>query len=410
MATSDPTAPTDPAGAADPVGRRHRTGNLVAVVSFPVPVDHPELRADLVSGLMARFRESDDVTVTGPDRGPTPTVHGPPGATVTARHLLTPRDGQRLAERVRLVVGGGVACGLAIGGPADDPAELEALAALARARAAPATVETAGPVDRAELARRRELVADLIGLFDGDPAGAVSFRLQPIVELATGRPAWLAVRPRWQHPRLRDMAVTRFVHLLDQAGVTATWTDLVVDRVRGWLAGPGAAAPPLLVPVPAGQLPRAVERRGAERRAGLPDRIGFEVGPGPDGSWHPADEAAAAAGGAAAVPLVPDGAGSSAPFPAQLLILDADLTAGLMAGDPDSPARPGVARALAAKVAVAPLAAADRPGDGPYRLLARGVQEPAEATVLSDLGIDLGQGFGLGRSVDADRWAPPTPG
>ncbi|MFV0259938.1 MAG: hypothetical protein ACK5PP_15995 [Acidimicrobiales bacterium] len=394
MVIPDPIAPAAGAGDDEPAGRRRRAGDLVAVVvGPPPPVGDPGRRSEEVTDLLARFRRSDDVTVTEPGRGRSEPRGAVPGVTVTIGGLLTVRDGHRVAERVRAVMGDGAACGLAVGRSDDDLEDLAALAALARRRAAPATVEQAGPSDRAELVRRRELVAALIALFEADPAGAVDLRLQPIVELATGRLHRVAVRPRWAHPRRRNLDMARFADLLDEAGVATGWTDLVIDRARAWLVDRGRAAPPLLVPVPAGQLERAIARRGRERRAGVTDQIEFEARPGADGCWHPADLAVVAAGEVCgAAPLVADRGGIVDPFPASTLILGAELTAGLVAGEAGSQALVAAGRA------------AVRSGpDGPD-VMARGVQETEDAGVLAALGIGLGQGFGLGRAVDAARW------
>lgn len=246
---------------------------------------------------------------------------------------------------------------------------------------------------RREAAERIALQADLPGAIAG---GQIRAEFQAEIELATGALFGVEALARWDHPTRGLVMPGRFVPLAEVTGNAGRLLESVLaqslEAQSGWLVSTGARPQvavnlsPQLLADPG--LPAAVAR--ALVRAGAPaDALWLELT-----ESAAADEAATATLRALAdlgVHLALDDFGTGwssmarlSDHPWELVKLDRSFIAPL-ADDP------GAAHVVRAMIVMAHALG--------IRVVAEGVEHPAQLEILRGLGCDIAQGFLFSRSV-----------
>lgn len=297
-----------------------------------------------------------------------------------------------------------VSAGIGVFASSDDPAEPTAIFAAVQAAGAEAKRQGGDAVvcfdaDVGDRVDRRRLLAE--ALRRPDAADHLSVLYQPVVELATGRIIGAEALARWSAPTTGAVPPLEFIALAEEIGEIRALSEKIVRTALGDLAERfRPVAPDLRLSINLSPVhlssPDAVAAIDA-----LIDRSGVRR----DGVCFEMTENAVAASGVIVGQLaelralgldvaVDDfGTGHSSfsrlrTLPFSCIKVDQSFVAGIE-GDP-------VAQSLvAAQVAIA------RALD--LHVLAEGIEREEERAAVLELGIGLGQGFGLHRPMSADQ-------
>jgi predicted signal transduction protein with EAL and GGDEF domain len=258
----------------------------------------------------------------------------------------------------------------------------------------------------AEMAQRIVVGAEMREALQRDE---IRLHYQPLVDAATGGIASLEALMRWTNPRLGSVSPARFIPVAEDTGMIIRLGDFALKEAiaqqRSWAAG-GRAPVPVSVNVSAWQFQRpefVAEIEDALRDAGVqPGLLKLEL-----------TESTVMEDAQAAVEkmerlkklgvrlsLDDFGTGYSSlaylkQFPLDALKIDLSFVRGL----PDDPHDAAIARTIVAIAHQLRLVVA-----------AEGVENPAQAAFLADIGCDELQGFHLGRPATAAQAARYFPG
>ncbi|MFW2380470.1 MAG: putative bifunctional diguanylate cyclase/phosphodiesterase, partial [Acidimicrobiales bacterium] len=228
---------------------------------------------------------------------------------------------------------------------------------------------------------------------------------QPIVELASGRWVGLEALARWRHPEQGLLLPVDFLDIVEDIGRSAKLGEIVIEAAcrdlnvlsRATGALPGIAVNATAAEMTHSEYPSTVT--DALRRWGIaPDRFTVEISErsilerrGRTGVAVPTNLGALSDAG---VHLAVDdfGTGYSSlthlvSFPVDVIKIDRSFVAGVVRDDQ----RRSVIAALAGL--------ADNTG---MSLIAEGIDQPDQITVLRELGCSLGQGFHFARPMPYD--------
>jgi diguanylate cyclase len=279
-------------------------------------------------------------------------------------------------------------------------------------------VAPAGGCDMAELLRRAEVAlhqakregarvarfdgasglvgADRLGLL-ADLRDALAttdqlaIDLQPIVDLATGRPTGAEALARWQHPRRGRLLPTDFVRAIEHSELAGGFTAHVLDLALGVAADWAASGTAL--PVSVNLCPRCTVTRD------LPERVAARLaahGVPPDQLTLEITETVVAAAEDVAVEVISEfralgigicvdhfGTGSaSLQFLTRFGVDAVKIDASFVAAMGHSPEAAAIVRTTV-----------DLARDLGLRVVATGVERADQRAALIDLGVTAGQGF-----------------
>ncbi len=249
--------------------------------------------------------------------------------------------------------------------------------------------------------RRNRVESDLAAAIAGD---ALSFRYQPIMDLASGRPVALEALARWRHPALGPIRPDEFIAVAEASGMILDLGDRAIDDTLAAMAAwdrLGIHPEPVHVNVSAVQLadPGLVDRVNdmLDRHDIAANRLEIEVTESAvldtAGTWR--RTLAALRGLGCPIAIDDFGAGFSSllslrDVQADTVKLDRAMLAGITSSD-DARSLVGTTIDLAHRFGMT--------------VVAEGVEEIEEAEVLVALGCDLGQGWLWHRDLDADEIA-----
>lgn len=327
-------------------------------------------------------------------------------------------DAMRIAQRIRTLLTEkpydldgslqhlDVRIGVAISGPSRPTAtadELLSSAGAALAKVAAAGDQIGGPVrclSRAA-ANRRLLLRNDLG--HAHERGETTLVYQPVVELASGQITGVEALLRWEHPRLGPIPPAEFIPLAESSGAIVPLGEWVVARachdLARWRSAAAVSELTVAINVAAIQLrvadfPRRVralldrhELPGSALNLELTERTLLEEAV----AHHDAIEELRESG--VEISLDDFGTGYSAlaylnRFPVDVIKIDRSFVARLGS----EPSAVALVRGIVAMADALDL-----------RTVAEGIETEAQRTALLGVDCPLGQGYLLGRPVDADQ-------